>query len=146
MTDDSTPTPPLVVAVSVAWGDMDAFGHVNNVQYFRYFETARIAYFEAAGVLRGGDIGPILGGTSCRFKAPVTYPDRLLVSARVVEIGTDRFRMEYRADSERLDRCAATGDAVVFGYDYSAGEKTELPSAWLRAFERLDGITSSLLR
>ena len=36
---------PVTVEVPVVWGEMDAFSHVNNVVYFRYFETARIAYF-----------------------------------------------------------------------------------------------------
>ena len=36
---------PVTVEIPVAWGDMDAYGHVNNTMYFRYFETARIAYF-----------------------------------------------------------------------------------------------------
>lgn len=37
---------PIVYEQKVAWGDMDAFGHVNNVQYYRYIESARIAYFD----------------------------------------------------------------------------------------------------
>ncbi len=40
---------PSVVAVPVLWGDMDAFQHVNNTVYFRYFETGRIAYFQQIG-------------------------------------------------------------------------------------------------
>jgi len=42
---------PSVTPIDVAWGDMDAFGHVNNTRYFRYFETARIAYFTVINVL-----------------------------------------------------------------------------------------------
>jgi len=37
---------PVVVDIPVAWGEMDAYGHLNNIVYFRYFETARMAYFE----------------------------------------------------------------------------------------------------
>lgn len=42
---------PVRVGIPVAWGEMDAFGHVNNVVYFRYFESARIAFFGADGFL-----------------------------------------------------------------------------------------------
>ena len=41
---------PVVLSQDIIWGDMDAFGHVNNTVYFRYFEDARIAYFDQIGV------------------------------------------------------------------------------------------------
>ena len=46
---------PVTLALRVAWGDMDAFQHVNNTVYFRYFESARIAYREWFGVYLGPD-------------------------------------------------------------------------------------------
>lgn len=42
---------PLVYTQHVAWGDMDAFGHVNNVMYYRYVESARLAYIEHTDIL-----------------------------------------------------------------------------------------------
>ncbi|MFO7632899.1 MAG: acyl-CoA thioesterase [Caldilinea sp.] len=42
---------PVIVEISVAWGEMDAFQHVNNIVYFRYFESGRIAYFERTGAM-----------------------------------------------------------------------------------------------
>ena len=87
---------PSVTPIDVAWGDMDAFGHVNNTRYFRYFETARIAYFTVINVLEQR-IGPITASTSCRFRAPVTFPDRLLVGARLLEFQGDRFGHSERA-------------------------------------------------
>jgi acyl-CoA thioesterase FadM len=42
---------PVVIEVPVAWGEMDAFGHLNNIVYFRYFESARIAYFHKIGLI-----------------------------------------------------------------------------------------------
>jgi len=66
------------IQITVAWGEMDAFQHVNNVVYFKYFESARINYFEETGInahMQTTGVGPILGNTQCRFKAPLTYPD-----------------------------------------------------------------------
>ena len=57
---------PVIVEFPVAWGEMDALGHVNNIVYFRYFETARIAYFERVKLLELMEktgIGPILAST-----------------------------------------------------------------------------------
>ena len=87
---------PVVVETPVAWGEMDAFGHVNNIVYFRYFETARIAYFARLDVpefLGRDPTGPILAETTCRFRAALAYPDTVSVGARVANVGEDRFVM-----------------------------------------------------
>lgn len=119
--------------IEVAWGDMDAFGHVNNTRYFYYFEIARIAWFEHAGVMANGQVGqvgPILASTSCRFKAPVKFPDTLMVEVEVVDVGQDRFSHRYTVHSESLGRVAATGEALIVAYDYGAGAKATLPASW----------------
>ncbi len=122
---------PVRVENAVRWGDMDAFGHVNNTIYFRYFECARIAYFERIGfVARLEDlrIGPIVAATDCRFRLPLTYPDRVVTAARVHDVGEDRFTMAYRVISERHGRLAAEGSARVVAFDYAARRKAALPA------------------
>ena len=122
---------PIVIRVSVAWGEMDAFGHVNNIIYFRYFESARIAYLDAIG-FRGDTpdrIGPILASTECRFRRPLAYPDTLSVGARAASVEEDRFTMEYVIVSDSLDDVAAHGAGVVVAYDYAGGRKAALPAA-----------------
>src|SRR5688500_16571606 len=93
---------PVVIDIPIAWGEMDAFGHVNNAVYFRYFESARIACFERLGLattLAGSDVGPILASTHCRFRMPLRYPDTVAVGTRVDDVGVDRFLMRYRVIS-----------------------------------------------
>lgn len=121
---------PVSVDVDVRWGDMDAFQHVNNTLYFRYFESARIAYFDALNVaefIDGTQVGPILASTSCRFRFPVTYPDTLSVGARVSRVGADRFVMDYLVVSQRHEKLAAEGEGLLVTYDYGAGTKARLP-------------------
>jgi acyl-CoA thioester hydrolase len=134
---------PVRVEFPIAWGDMDAFQHVNNTRYFRFFEDARIAYFERTGLIEDsglpGGIGPILAETSCRFKYPVTYPDTMHVGARVVSLGQDRFEMVYRVVSESAQRVAAEGKALVVSFDYAAGEKAPLPDEWVEHVENIEG-------
>lgn len=132
---------PIVVIVNVAWGDLDAFGHVNNTRVFRYFEDARIAYLDAVGFIGGGKagIGPILHSTMCRFRRPIGFPDTLRVGARVTEIGADRMTMEHRVLSGNLGEVAAEGAGVVVAFDYGKKDKAPLPEAVLtrmRALER----------
>jgi acyl-CoA thioester hydrolase len=112
---------PVQIEIPVAWGEMDAFGHVNNVIYFRYFESARIAYFTALEyipLMRGTGIGPILAETQCRFRLPLEYPDVVTVGARVSEIGADGFLMNYAVLSHRHERVAAEGSGRIVSYDY----------------------------
>ena len=66
----------VVISQNLIWGDMDAFNHINNKVYFRYFEDARIAYFDRTGVtdlMSEQRIGPILAKTSCNFRVPVRF-------------------------------------------------------------------------
>ncbi len=121
---------PVTVAIPVAWGDMDFFRHVNNTVYFRYFESARIAYLDRIGfreALEESGIGPILASTHARFRRPLTYPDTVQVGARTTEVQPDRFVMEYRLVSERDNCTAADGGGVLVAYDYSAGRRALLP-------------------
>ena len=131
---------PIVVIVNVAWGELDAFGHVNNTVYFRYFEDARIAYLDAIG-FRGGPpkgLGPILHSTMCRFRRPLGYPDTLRVGTRVTERADDRLTMEYRVVSGKLGEDAAEGAGVIVAYDYGKGEKAPWPAAVLARIDALE--------
>ena len=120
---------PVVVDIPVAWGEMDALRHVNNIVYFRYFESARIAYFERLGFwefMNQTGIGPILASIECRFKTPLTYPDTVSVGTRVPRIEQDRFVMEYRAVSHKSQATAAEGEGVVVSYNYRENKKALL--------------------
>jgi acyl-CoA thioester hydrolase len=134
---------PVVVDIPVAWGEMDAYGHVNNIVYFRYFETARMAYFEkleSPDFVDRNPLGPILASTSCRFRAPLTFPDRLSVGARVARVDEDRFVMFYAVYSHRFQKIAAEGEGTVVCFDYRENRKAPLP-AELR--DRISGIEST---
>ena len=132
---------PVVVELPVFWGDMDWFRHVNNIVFFRYFESARIEYLERIGFrqeMENAGIGPILHSTSARFRRPLEWPDFVRVGARTVEVGEDRFTHEYRLVSRTHGEVAAEGTAVLVAYDYHAGRKAPLPDGVRRAIEALE--------
>jgi acyl-CoA thioester hydrolase len=121
---------PVIVEIPVAWGDMDAFGHVNNVIYFRYFETARIAYFiklDLLGFMNEYGIGPILASTQCKFRMPIAYPDTVTVGAKISKIETDRLTMAYYLMSHKHQKISAEGDGVIVTYDYRGNKKVPVP-------------------
>lgn len=121
---------PTQMAIPVAWGEMDAFGHVNNVVYFRWFETGRMSLFAELGVtLRdiNEGCGPILAETRCSFRKPVTFPDTVTVHTSISRIGAKSFGMRYRVESEALGDTVAEGDGTLVWYDYAKNETAPLP-------------------
>ncbi len=137
---------PVVLDVAVRWGDMDAFGHVNNTLFFRYFEIARIEYLVRIEFREGatsGGVGPILASTHCRFRRPLTFPDTAVVGARGLDVSQDRFTMEYRIFSRAQDAIAAEGGGLVVAYDYGAGSKAALPEDVKKRIAELESSRSS---
>lgn len=133
---------PILVRVPVAWAEMDVFRHVNNTVFFRWFETARIAYLERIGFddeMKQNGIGPILASTHARFRKPVFYPDTVMVGARATEVGEDRFTMEYAVVSGEQDALAAEGGGIVVSYDYRSRRKAPLPPNVVAEIRSLEG-------
>lgn len=135
---------PVVVQFPVAWGEMDALGHVNNIVYFRYFEGARVAYLAKINFIdpeQNGGIAAILASTQCDFRKALAYPDTVSIGARVVEIPSsrDRFTMEYRLVSHRLQKIAAEGKGVVVAYNYRDKRKAELPEVVRKNIQTFEG-------
>lgn len=121
---------PVVVTQNLIWRDMDAYRHINNAVYFRYFEDARIAYFLETAIdehMVATGIGPILASTQCDFRAPLTFPDTIHIGTSVVETWSNRFRMEYVVFSEDLERVAAEGVGLVVYFDYKKNKSCDIP-------------------
>jgi acyl-CoA thioester hydrolase len=121
---------PVVIEIPVAWGEMDSLQHVNNIIYFRYFESARMAYFARLDIwsyMEETGIGPILASTQCRFRIPLSYPETVSVGTRITNIEEDRFLMEYRVVSHEHRKVAASGEGVIVSYDYREKKKALLP-------------------
>jgi acyl-CoA thioester hydrolase len=135
-------TCPVVIEIPVAWGEMDSLRHVNNIVYFRYFESARMAYFRRLDIwnyMNETGIGPILAATQCKFKIPLTYPDVVSVGAKISEIETDRFSMKYTVVSHNHAKVAAEGDGLIVSYDYRAQKKAPLPDEIKERIRVLEG-------
>lgn len=123
---------PVIVDLPIQWGDMDAFLHVNNVMYFRYFETARIKHFDQLSIMqemKTSGLGPILASTDCRFKAPLSHPDNIRIGSRISLLGEDRFTMQYAVMSEKTGRIVAEGEGEIVYFDYNKQAKCRIPEA-----------------
>jgi acyl-CoA thioester hydrolase len=116
--------------MNVEWGDMDALQHVNNVEYFKYFQKARIAYFEknnSDNLFTESRISTILASTQCKFIYPLKYPDTIVIGARVDSIANEYFTMKYAVISNNNQRLVAIGDAKVVMFDYEKNKKASIP-------------------
>lgn len=122
-----------IIEQTVQWGDMDAAQHINNTVYFKYFESARIALFSEIGFMdfTGEDgVGPILAETSCQYKVPLTFPDTIKITARILpeSISEYGFLMQHLVYSEKLQRIAAEGTSRIVCYDYKNKQKALISS------------------
>lgn len=125
----------ITIDLPVAWGEMDALGHVNNVVYFRYLESSRVAFIQSLGTTQIRNYhgcGFILQHVECRFRRPVVYPDTLRITAHITQVLEDRFSLAHEIISNAQSAVVAIGEGTIVTYDYTAAKKVPIPAA-LRA-------------
>ncbi|QUN05846.1 acyl-CoA thioesterase [Shewanella yunxiaonensis] len=138
--DDFKQRYPDACYIKVTWGDMDALQHVNNVAYFRYFEDARIEFFNRdfplTEMYKCG-IGPVISENHASYRKPVVYPDTLLVGISSSHIGEDRFTLHYEVFSTQQQCITTTGSSVAVMFDFNQGQKTAIPADLRAILQRL---------
>jgi acyl-CoA thioester hydrolase len=127
---------------NLAWGEMDSFKHINNTVYFRYFENARLEYFQKINlfpIMQQTGIGLVLASTQCRFRIPLEYPDKITIGTKVFEIGNDYFMMKYEIYSHKISKVVAEGDARIVSYSFQEKKKISHPSELKNNILALEG-------
>ena len=102
------------IAITTRWSDNDAYGHINNVAYYSYFDTAvnrHLIDSFALDVARSQEIGVVVE-TMCRFFKPLAYPDDLEAGLRLGKLGTSSVRYEIGIFKAGADEAAAAGHFV----------------------------------
>ncbi len=131
---------PVTITLPVQWGDQDAFGHVNNVRFLRWFESSRIAYFRKCGIeLTTAGFGPILAAVTCNYRNQVRFPDTVTVGVRVIKLGGSSIGIEHRLWSERLNAVVADGNSTVVFFDYQEQRPAPISPKIRAAIESLEG-------
>ena len=118
------------INVTVAWGDMDAAQHVNNIMYLRYLESARIQYMEDIQFEFGQtSIGIILAEVNVQYRIPVTFPDTLWVGTRTLLDTVDENSLwtDQVIFSEKHQKIATLCKARLVCYDYEKLQKASWP-------------------
>lgn len=122
---------PHMVALPTRWMDNDSYGHVNNVNYYSFFDTAVNRYLIDRGVLdiHKDDIVGFVVETGCSYFSSISFPDTIHVGVRVAKLGNSSVRYEialYRNDDEVP---AAAGHFVHVYVDRRSNKSVPIPEA-----------------
>jgi len=125
--------------IQTRWNDNDLYGHVNNVVYYSYFDTAVNLYLVEEGGLdpHASKIIGISPETHCNFHSAVAYPDRLEAGLRVGHLGNSSVRYEIGIFREGEDEAAATGHFVHVFVDRETHRPMPMPAQIRSALEKL---------
>ena len=122
-------------AIGTRWEDNDVYGHVNNVVYYSWFDTAVNGYLIEQGALdihQGVTIGLVIE-TQCNYFAPLAFPQTIDAGIRVAKLGTSSVRYEVGLFAQDEPLCAAKGHFVHVYVDRETRRPVPLPPA-LKAY------------
>jgi acyl-CoA thioester hydrolase len=130
---------PHVLAVPTRWMDNDVYGHVNNVQYYSYFDTVINEYLIRAGGLdiHGGPVIGLCAESHCTFHAAIAFPDVVHAGLRVGELGRSSVRYEIGLFGGAADEPAATGWFVHVFVDRESRRPAAIPDDMRAALEAI---------
>ncbi|AAU49285.1 thioesterase family protein [Burkholderia pseudomallei] len=123
-------TPVFEMSMPIRWGDMDAFGHVNNTVYFRYMEEARVTWFGKLGIGGGNGEGqgPVVVNASMEFLRQLHYPGDVIARLSAAKPGRSSFDTAFELTrSDDPERVYARGAARCVWVDYALGKSVPLP-------------------
>jgi acyl-CoA thioester hydrolase len=125
--------------VTTRWADNDAYGHVNNVVHYAWFDTAVNAWLVEAGLLdieHGDPIGLVVE-TGCRYFAPLSFPEAADVGLAIERLGTSSVTYRLGIFPQGNDRAAAEGEFTHVYVDRTSRKPKALPEEWRMKLKRL---------
>lgn len=114
--------------IPIRWGDMDAYGHVNNTIYFRFMEQIRVEYLEQLGFkVRPEGSAPVIINASCTFLIPLNYPGTVEIRMAIGQAGRSSIPTHYEIRRQGDDTLYATGDSKIVWMDVASGKSVPIP-------------------
>jgi acyl-CoA thioester hydrolase len=123
---------PVFEPIETRWADNDAYGHVNNVVFYAFFDTAVNRRLARAGLLdiTGGATIGLVVETGCRYHASAAFPEALEAGLRVARIGTSSVRYELAIFRAGEDAAIADGFFIHVYVDRETRRPKPLPEHW----------------
>jgi acyl-CoA thioester hydrolase len=130
---------PHRLAIPTRWQDNDVYGHVNNVEYYAFFDTVINAYLIREGGLdiHGGDVIGLCAESHCEFRAPLVFPETVEAGLRVAHLGRSSVRYEIGLFGESARAPAATGWFVHVFVDREQRRPAAIPAGVRAALEAI---------
>jgi acyl-CoA thioester hydrolase len=131
---------PTSLNLRLDWSELDLFGHINNVMFFKYIQASRVNYWETIGLTvmyEETQIGPMLVSTGCQFRKQLHYPGNITVRTRMSFIKTTSFGLQHKIYNDNDELCAEAEDAIVI-FDFNKHEKSPFPEKFRLAAEKLE--------
>jgi acyl-CoA thioester hydrolase len=124
-----------ILKLRLDWSEMDLFGHINNVSFFKYVQSSRVNFWESRGYNKLFDRekkGPLLAACSCKFIRPLFYPGEIEIGIKTSFVKTTSFGLHHRIFNNDGEVAAEAEDVVVF-FDYNKNEKLTIPDEFRKA-------------
>ncbi|HVQ02144.1 MAG TPA: thioesterase family protein [Burkholderiaceae bacterium] len=130
---------PYFTRITTRWMDNDVYGHINNVVYYSFFDTAVNSYLIERGALdiHGGTVIGLVVDTHCTFFAPLQFPQFVEAGVRVARVGSSSVRYEIGLFADEVPTCAASGHFVHVYVDRHTRRPAALPAALVQALAPL---------
>jgi acyl-CoA thioester hydrolase len=128
------------LSLPTRWMDNDSYGHVNNVTYYSFFDTAVARFLLENRVLdvSASTVVGLVVETACRYAAPIAFPDEVTCGLRCARLGTSSIRYEIGVFRNDDDRACAEGHFVHVYVERARQDRAvPLPAALRDAAERL---------
>ncbi len=125
--------------IGTRWADNDAYGHVNNVVYYGWFDTAVNAWLIEAGLLdiAAGDPIGLVVETGCRYARPLAFPQNVELGMSVETVGTSSVRYRLGVFAEGAEEASAEGHFVHVYVGRESRRPVPLPESWRALFESI---------
>lgn len=118
----------------IAWGDMDALGHVNNARYFDYFQQARIEWLASLQLDLRQETGPVVVHIACTYLKPVVYPATLTLCSALHSLGRSSMMLDH--DIYQNEQLMAQGVCKIVWVDYAKNKAIPFPEKIRELFDR----------
>jgi acyl-CoA thioester hydrolase len=129
------------IKIQLDWSEMDLFGHVNNVAYFKYIQAARVNYCELIGINTyrpEQKLSFAVAASSCQFKKPLHYPGEIAVRTKVDWVKNTSLQLSH-VILDQQGEVSAEGTDVLVIFDYDANSKVSIPEGTRTLIEKVEG-------
>ncbi len=129
----------LFLPIATRWMDNDVFGHLNNVVYYSFFDTAVTRSLMQRGILtwKGSSHFLVVAESGCRYHAEAAFPALMTAGIRVGQLGTSSIRHEIGVFADDADTASAEGFMVHVCVEHATRRPAPMPEAWRTALQSI---------